>query len=187
MRLTFDEIWRSTLIIGGTALAWLVVFDLNTWLFSQAALSERVNWIFLPAALRIIFILLFQGRGAVGLIFGAYLTLPHTNPDDFSYEILLAVSSGLAPLSAVVFCQQFFMVHSELEGLNGWHIIALSIASATANAIILNALLAVMGQQLPSLEAIAAVFAGDVLGAAIVITIISFSLSGILALMKRAH
>lgn len=187
MRLTFEEIWQSSLIIASTALAWMVVFDLNTWLFSQAALTDRASWIFLPAALRIIFILLFQGRGAVGLIFGAYLTLPHTNPNDFSYEILLAVSSGLAPLAAVVFCQRFFTVHSELEGLNGWHIIVLSIASATANAIILNTLFAMIGRQVASLEAIAAVFAGDVLGAAIVIATISFSLSGILALLRRAR
>lgn len=175
------------MIIAGTALAWDVIFDLNSWLFSQSALSERVHWIFLPAAFRIIFVLLFQGRGAVGLIFGAYLTQSQQTLNELPNEVLLSISSGLAPLVAVVFCQRFFTINDDLAGLNGWHIIALSVASAAANTVILNVILYLMGRQAADLASIVAVFVGDVLGAAIVITAISLTLSGVLTLIKRTR
>ena len=187
MCFTFGNVWRSILIIVGTALTWDVIFDLNSWLFSQFSLSERVHWIFLPAAFRIIFVLLFQGRGAVGLIFGAYLTQSQQTLNELPNEMLLSISSGLAPLVAVVFCQRFFTINNNLAGLNGWHIIALSVASAAANTVILNAILYLMGRQAADLESIEAVFVGDVLGAAIVITAISLTLSGVLTLMKRTR
>lgn len=187
MRLNFENSLSSVLIITGTALFWLAFFHFNNFLFSKAALSSRAHWIFLPAALRVIFVLLFQGRGAVGLILGAYLTQPHASPADLPAEILLSISSGLAPLVGVVACQQLFKIDDQLAGMSGWHIIALCVASASANALILNSVEFVIGDRLPDLESIAAVFVGDVLGAATVITAISLSLPVVFSLMKRAR
>ena len=187
MNLPIERWLQFVLIVSGTALSWRAAFDLNMWLFSDAALTDRAHWVFLPAALRIMAVLILRTPGALGLMLGAYLTLPHANPDDVTYEILLAVSSGAAPLVAVLACQSLFTIREDLAGLNGWHIIALSIACAAANALILNSLQSAMGRQVPDVEAIAAVFAGDVLGAAIVLTAITLSLSGLLALLRRAR
>lgn len=187
MKEQYKNILRSSLIIGGTALVWNSLFDFNNFLFSRFAFSEKIHWIFLPAAFRVIFILLFQGRGAAGLILGAYLTQPHDSLSDLPYEILLSISSGLAPLVGVAFCQQFFKINDELSGLTGWHIIALSTASAAANAFILNGIQQAMGRQAASISSIGAVFFGDMIGAAIVITAISLALSAGLSFMKRSR
>lgn len=176
---------KAILVVGAVALLWLTVFRFNILLFSNTALSERIHWIFLPAAFRIIAVLIYGWRGAVGLMLGAYLTLPHANPDDVFYEILLSISSGVAPLIAVLLCQRLFTIRNDLSGLNAWHVIALSISCAFANSIVLNLLMWAMGKQQNGVSAVWAIFVGDVLGAAIVIGAIALVLDIALRFMRR--
>lgn len=188
MTITADSLKRALetiLVIAAVALLWLAVFKLNMWLFSNSALSERAHWIFMPAAFRIMAVLIFGGRGCAGLILGAYLTLPRTNPDDLVYEILLSLSSGIAPLLAVWACRRMFVIRHDLAGLNGWHVIALSVSCAIANAVLLNLLMAACGRQPPEITAIAAIFVGDVLGAALVLGAIAFALDISLRWLRR--
>ena len=81
MNLPIERWLQFVLIVSGTALAWRAAFDLNMWLFSDAALTDRAHWVFLPAALRIMAVLILRTPGALGLMLGAYLTLPHAKPD----------------------------------------------------------------------------------------------------------
>jgi hypothetical protein len=186
MNISGERILRGVVAICGVALLWLAVFNVNMWLFSHAALSERAHWIFLPAAFRIIAVLVLGMRGGAGLMLGAYLTLPHTNPNDFYYEILLSISSGVAPVIAVFFCKSLFPINHDLSGLNGWHVIALSVSCAVANSAVLNALMWTMGKQQPDVEGIFAIFVGDVLGAAIVLATIALAMSVAVRFIRRA-
>lgn len=184
MAATLERTLRAILIVGGTAVLWLAVFNFNMWLFAHTAFSERAHWIFLPAAFRVMAVLIFGGRGAVGLMLGAYLTQPQ---DDLFYEILLSISSGLAPLAAIMLCRHYFRIDNDLVGLNGWHVIALSVSCAAANSIFRNILLSMMGTHQPHFDGITAIFVGDVLGAAIVLGAISLLLSFALRIMRRRH
>ncbi len=125
----FDAILRWNMTVFGVAVVWLMFYTLNDWLFAQLAYTAYAHWIFLPAALRVLVVLLLGGEGAIGLMVGAYLTLPHESPNDLAFEIALALSSGLAPLAAVAFCQRLFKISYDLRGLRGSHIIALSVVS----------------------------------------------------------
>jgi uncharacterized MnhB-related membrane protein len=184
MDMWLDRSLRAVLIVGGTAILWLAVFNFNMRLFEHTAFSERAHWIFLPAAFRVIAVLIFGLRGSAGLMLGAYLTMPPASSDDHVYEIMLSISSGLAPLAAVIFCRHYFRIDNDLVGLNGWHVIALSVSCAAANAILLNLVMWLMGTQQPELQAISAIFVGDVLGAAIVLGAMSLLLSLTLRLMR---
>lgn len=186
MNISGERIQRGVVAICGVALLWLAVFNVNMWLFSHAAFSERAHWIFLPAAFRIIAVLVLGMRGGAGLMLGAYLTLPHTNPNDFYYEILLSISSGVAPLIAVLFCKNLFTINNDLSGLNGLHVIALSVSCAVANSAVLNALMWGMGKQRADIEAITAIFVGDVFGAAIVLAAIVLAMTVALRFIRRA-
>jgi len=169
----------SLAIIVGVAIVWLALFELNEWLFSHAAYSERAHWIFLPAAVRVLAVLLFGGRGAAGLMVGAYFTLPHQEDADLIYESLLAVSSGLAPLIAVAACQKVLSIKRDLAGLRGSHIAALSIASAVANAGLLNILMLVTGRHDWGTTLFATIIVGDTMGAAILLLVIALSVSAL--------
>jgi hypothetical protein len=169
MTLSSDAVMRWIIAVIGVALVWLAFFRLNDWLFSQLAYTERAHWIFLPAALRVLAVLLLGSKGAVGLMAGAYLTLPHEEPNDLIYEIALSVSSGLAPLAAVAICQRFFKIKSDLGGLRGAHIVSLSAVSALANSVLLNILLFSTGRHHGDGVLAATIFIGDMLGAALVL------------------
>ncbi len=177
MRLGLEAVFRGIITVSGVALVWLAFFELNDWLFSQLAYTERAHWIFLPAALRVLAVLLFGSRGAIGLMIGAYLTLPHQNPDDLAFEIALSVSSGIAPLAAVAICQRFFPINSDLAGLRGTHIIALSVANALANSVLLNIVMAVAGRHHGDGYLAATIFIGDTLGTALLLLAIALGIS----------
>lgn len=185
MNLSGERLLRGLVAICGVALLWLVVFNVNMWLFSHAAFSERAHWIFLPAAFRIIAVLVLGVRGGVGLMLGAYLTLPHASPNDLNYEVLLSISSGVAPLIAVFFCKSVFPINHDLSGLNGLHVIALSVSCAVANSAVLNVLMWTMGKQQADVEAIMAVLIGDMLGAAIVLFTIAVGVSGMIRSRRK--
>ena len=161
----------------GVAITWFAAFTLNETLLMASQHSSRANWIFLPAAIRLLAVLLFGEVGAFGLVLGALLTLQHGWATDPAYNVSLAISSGIAPLAAVWICRQLMSVSRELSSLRAMHIIVLSVASAAANAIILNGYIAVSGHLHGDMEQIATVFVGDMLGTAIVL----FALSSLLA------
>jgi len=169
--------FRKLLIVVGVALVWLAAFKLNALLFTPLQHSERAHWIFLPASLRILSVLLFDEAGVIGLMIGAYLTLGHGAGSGPLYEIPLAMTSGLAPLVAIWLCRRLFPIAHDLHGLRPLHIVLLSIAGAVANSVILNAYLAVVGRLNGDLTQLATIFVGDLLGTAIVLFVLTALLS----------
>ncbi len=177
MTMGFEAVPRWIITVFSVALVWLTFFELNDWLFSQLAYTERAHWVFLPAALRVLAVLLLGGRGAIGLMIGAYLTLPHESSADLTFEIALSISSGLAPLAAVAICQRFFPIKSDLAGLRGSHIIALSVGNAFANSVLLNIVMAIAGRHHGNGVLAATIFIGDMLGAALLLLTIALIIS----------
>jgi hypothetical protein len=165
------------LAVAGVAAAWVIFFNINSALFAQLANSPRAHWIFLPAALRVLSVLLFDGWGAAGLMVGAYFTLSQHGLADLPGDLLVAASSALAPLIGIAACRRWLHIAWDLSGLRGLHIIAVSVATAAANTVILNLALAAVGQFHGNLVRIATVFVGDVLGTAIMLSVIAAALS----------
>lgn len=158
------------------AICWILVFQLNAALFSSLEQSTWVHWIFLPAAVRVIAILLFGARGAAGLVLGAFLTLA---PQDtlLPNAITLPFSSGFAPWLSVLVWKRLFRIRDDLYGLSPAHFIFLSIACAAANSILLNICLALDGQGVGGSIQMMGILIGDAFGTAIVLLILSVALS----------
>ena len=162
--------------VTGVALAWLAVYNLNSLLFSELELTEKASWIFLPAALRIIFVLLFNKLGALGLVVGAYLTIQGSSDASIWHDMLVALSSGLSPWLAILFMRRLLGINTDLAGLRGAHILSLSIACAATNSVILNTTLILINDPAPALTQVVTIFVGDVLGAAIVLAVLAAAL-----------
>lgn len=125
---------REALVVAVVALAWMASFEGNAWLFSELEHSGRAHWIFLPAALRLLAILMFGARGALGLVLGSLVTALGTSGGDTLHEIVLAVSSGLLPWAAISAGRALFNLPDNLSGIRAQHIIAMCTMSAGANA-----------------------------------------------------
>ncbi len=168
---------KQLLVISVIAVAWFVTFRLNSWVFGATEHTSVASWVFLPAAFRPLAILMFEEVGAIGLVLGGYFTVYGTARGDNFHEIMLSVVSGITPLFAVLLGKWLFDIPRDLAGLRAGHIIVLSVSCATANAIVLNGYMWASGHLHGDFIQIATVFVGDVTGAAIVLFLLSSTLS----------
>jgi integral membrane sensor domain MASE1 len=162
----------STMEIVIVVVEWVTLFRLNSIFFAQFAHSERASWIFPPAALRVISVLLFGWTGAVGLSIGSFLTLPHEHPTDLAYEVALALTSGAAPWIAIALSRRRFAIPNQLSTLRASHVIIASIATAAVNSALVNACMVMADRWHGDAEQIATIIVGDILGAAIVLALV---------------
>jgi hypothetical protein len=114
-----------TLTIGGTAIAYATLFELNAFLFSSLSFTTVTNWVFLPSGLRLAFILIFGVWGAVGIMLGtvgimlsavAMGMAPYFNGDLLT-AAGAAFISGFSPLLARQLSQNWFHLDLDLHPL----------------------------------------------------------------------
>lgn len=165
------------------AIVWSVAFLLNEALFNAFKLTQLANWIFVPAAVRLLAILLFGRTGALGLVVGAYIVLQTISDAPWPYDLVLALTSGAAPLLALALCRRFLVIPPDLAGLRPLDIIILSIASAGCNALFLTVFQYVTAAELQILHHFRIIFVGDMVGTALVMFLLSAILT--FALPKR--
>ena len=170
-------------IVGGVAVAWHLLFTLNAWLMASYTYAAWASWVFMPAALRIIAVLVLGRVGAAGLVIGALYTITRDPIIDLPYQALLALSSGAAPLLAVGLCRAWFRLGENLHGIGPSHIVALSVVGAATNSALSNAVLALAGHMADDWLPLVVVFLGDLNGTAMVL----FSMSSVLGLIKRGQ
>lgn len=176
MTVQVARVAATAAIVAAVALVWCAFYAFNSWAFDALGYSRWVDWIFLPAAVRILAILLFGWRGVAGLIVGAVVTL---SPADTLWPnmVVLPLTSGIGPWLAVQGWRKCFGLDDELRGLRPSDIAGLSVSCAVANSALLNLFLALTGQSRGDMLQIPAVIAGDAAGIAIVLFLLSLVLS----------
>lgn len=173
IRNLFVDSWLVFVI----ASSWIIVYNLNIIFFLDLYYKEWAAWVYLPAALRIICVLIFERVGALGLFLGSVFALHQTSQMGLPQEIMRAATSGLAPLLAVWLCRRLFSIAPDLRGLRPLHILVLSIMGAAINASLINAVVALSGHPQFEFLSIVVVFLGDLTGTAIVLFVISTALA----------
>ena len=112
--------------------SFFVFFLINQSMFEIFSVSENISWIFLPAGLRLFFILVYRHRALVGLFLGSLLTSVYLNHEPLSpFTLLLALASTLNPLIALYAVEKWSSQFSlSLENLCLEAIISLAILQA---------------------------------------------------------
>lgn len=159
----------------GVAIAWTLLFKLNMWAFKSLEVNHFVSWIFLPAFIRILSVLLFGWAAVTGLIIGAIIT---SNPADIGHTTpyVLALISGVGPMIAVQFCEYVLKLPPTLIGIRPSHLFIFAITEAFVN-VSLNGYYFAL-HQLPShpITCLSPMFIGDMLGSIIMLYVASFTL-----------
>lgn len=119
MKEEFKVIRRTNLVIAaGTASAYLLLFQLNDYLFSSFAFSKGVDWIFLPSGLRLVFILIFVAWGAFGIVLASFaIGLGVYFNGDVVTALGAGIISGMSPLLARLVCINSLKLDVNLERL----------------------------------------------------------------------
>jgi hypothetical protein len=115
--------WKNKLAkhleyVGVTLLAFLGLNWLNELVFSQFQQSYGINWVFIPAGIRLLATLLFGLAGFEGLLLaGLYLNFHHFHFGDDFRAWSDAVAGAAGPYLAYLFAKHWFDLRPRLQGL----------------------------------------------------------------------
>lgn len=158
------------------ALAWIVLFKANAWLFSSMEVNSHISWIFLPASLRIVAVMLWRGAGAAGLWMGALFTSSIWSGGPVFNELLGATISALAPVLAVTFCTKRLGLNPRFEGLKALHVLLFALTGALVHTLLQNIHFYMSGMQPSLMEGLLPMLIGDLLGTLVVLYAVSAAL-----------
>lgn len=157
------------------ATLWVALFLLNNWFFNAFQFAQNmINWVFLPAAIRLLAVLIAGWVGALGLFVGSLVAMliTHQSTYDLQILVLFAFLSALAPLAALLCCAWGLRLHRRLEGLSGANLFVLSIVSAFFVAVPHNIAFYLLGLRSNVLDGIGPMFIGDLIGTLLVLYIV---------------
>lgn len=150
-------------------LLWTLLFELNHWLFSFVEQTPFISWVFLPAALRVVAVLLLGWRGVAGLFLGALLTNHPELGVNLLEALALSTLSAGAPWLAVVCARRWLRIAPDLAGLSFWQLFTLATIGALISASVHNAYFSVQSASHRWVDGIVPMFVGDMVGTLMVL------------------
>ena len=159
-------------------LAYATLFYLNAWLTSHLTYGLGVNWIYLPAGLRLFLTLIFGLPGALGIALGSFLI---SYLGEFPHEITTCLGvgliSGFAPYLARIFVLTNIQIAPDLSDLSLPKLVACILIYALLSAGLHQWWFAVRGlDEAGGLNHFLVMFLGDVFGTILLIALIKSSL-----------
>jgi hypothetical protein len=156
--------------VGATTVVYMAAFQLNAWLFNFLNWSAAIAWIFLPAGIRLLGVLLFGGRGALGLWLGAIITNAVVFGDDHPLQMLIgATLSAVNPLVAAYITMRWLKIPLNLHGLTASRLVIFALVGALCNAVLSNLYFWLAGLNPNLFVGIPPMFIGDLTGTVIVL------------------
>jgi hypothetical protein len=177
MRITslqFFSVLTSTVLYFGA-------FNLNTLAFSKLEFAPGVNWIFLPAGLRLLCTLLFAEEGAIGILLASFLIVQFSFPnmDGITGTGAAFISAG-APYLTYRLALLYGMPAS-LQQLTAGRLTILIVIYSSISAFLHQLWFVERGISSDLITGFGAMFTGDLAGSLIVI----YAMKMILALLRK--
>ena len=161
-----------------SALTYTSLFYVNHWLTSDFVFSLGVNWIYLPAGLRLFLTLIFGLPGAIGITLASFLISYY---GDFPHDLILCIGiglvSGFAPYLARVFVMSNVRLTSDLSDLNFQKLVICILIYALLSAGLHQWWFSTMSlENSGEINHFSVMFIGDILGSLLLISLIKYSL-----------
>lgn len=167
-------------MVLATNILFVLMLALNEWLFRELEFVPGINWIYLPAGMRLLCTLLFGGAGAVGLLIVSWLvSFLYFFPDDFSRSFMGGIIAAVAPYLVYRLAQHIFGLRASLANLTSKRLLACVLAYSIASPLLHHIWFALRGDSGNLIQGFLIMFVGDLTGTLIVI----YTLKGLLALL----
>ena len=154
---------------------------LNELLFIQFEQSTGINWVFIPAGIRLLATLLFGLAGFEGLLLaGIYLNFHHFAFDSDFRAWSGALAGALGPYLASLFARHWFDLRARLQGLTVRRLLFTAVLCGIMSPVLHHAFMWVLTGRV-DWTALAAMIAGDTLG----IMLVLHAAKGLFALADR--
>lgn len=167
-----------------TVVLYLSVLGINEWLFLNTEFIRGVNWIYLPAGVRLVSTLLFGGVGALGIFIASLIaTYFYYFPGQWVKALAGASSSALAPYLVYLVLGRRFNFQNSLAELTPSVLVLCSVGYAAANVILHHTWLLSLYSVENPLQSALAMFSGDMIGTFLVL----YCLKALLASVRVLH
>lgn len=164
-----------------TIVLFLAMLWLNDWLFRELEFARGINWVYLPAGMRLLCTLLFAEAGAIGLLLVSwYVSFVYFFPDDFDRAFVGGILAAIAPYATYRAASQFYGFQAGLRNLTPRRLLWLAILYSVASPLLHHLWFAWRGQT-DLLRGFLAMFIGDLNGTLIVL----YGIKGLLALAPQ--
>ena len=162
-----------------SALAYASIFYLNDWLMFGLSYGLGVNWIYLPAGLRLFLTFIFGLPGAIGIALASFLICYFGEfPPELVTCIGVGLISGFAPYLAKIFVLTNIKISPDLSDLSLPKLAACILIYAVLSAGLHQWWFAIRGlDDAGALNHFLVMFLGDVLGTVLLIGIVKISLN----------
>lgn len=182
MKILFNDhvsLKLSFTIVVCTALLWCSAYYLNEWLFSNFIFVQNaINWVFLPAAIRLFAVLLAGWVGVFGLFLGSIVTSTWVWGEDqvVTQILVLATISSMAPMLGLLVCTRVLKINNNFQGLSALNLLWLCATIAFLSVLAHNFAYYYFGRTVNILGGIGPMFVGDFLGMLIVLYVVKLTL-----------
>ena len=165
------------LAVALCAALYMGFFYFNGYITSHLENAKGVNWIFLPAGLRIFLTLLFPYAGAIGLATASILiSLLGYYDVDLVTILGIGVISGLAPFLGRYFAIHNLQVRPDLSNLTIMQLLNSILAYSLLSSGLHQLWFKTRGLDSGSLNHFIAMYIGDVLGSILIVAIIKYGI-----------
>ena len=170
------RIWVMGILIS--ACTYGVLFYVNAWLTSTLIFGTGVNWIYLPAGLRLFLTLIFGLPGAIGIALISFLiSYSGALSDDLIVCIVTGLISGFAPYIARIFVLSNVDLAPDLSNLNLSKLLICILVYAGLSAGLHQVWYSTVAlDDAGTMNHFFAMFIGDVLGSVLLISLIKYGL-----------
>jgi hypothetical protein len=164
-----------------TVVLFLGMLALNDWLFTRLEFAPGINWVYLPAGMRLLCTLLFAEAGAVGLLLVSwFVSFKYFFPEDFDRAFMGGILASAAPYSVYVLARRRYGLEASLRNLTPCRLLVLSVAFSLASPLMHHLWFAWRGQP-DLLRSFFVMFVGDLNGTLIVL----YGLKAVLGLLPE--
>jgi hypothetical protein len=179
--MTGSTLRQQALQVLVTAVLFAGIIWLNDWLFAQLEFTRGINFIYLPAGVRLLCTLLFAEAGAIGLLIVSWwVGFVWFFPHDFERAFVGGILVTLAPYLVYRFARYAWAFDATLRNLTSRRLLLLALAYAVASPLLHFAWFAFRGQD-DLLRGFLAMAIGDLTGTLIVL----YALKAVLSLLPR--
>lgn len=163
--------------VAATIVLFLAALRLNDWLFLHLEFVPGINWVYLPAGMRLVCTLLFAEAGAIGLLLVSwYVSFMLFFPHDHERAFMGGIIAALAPYATYRAAQRFYGMDGMLSNLTPGRLLVLALLYSLASPLLHHLWFAWRGQT-QLLDSFLVMFVGDLAGTLIVLYLLKLLLS----------
>ena len=172
-----------------SALAYAFLFFINSWLTNDLDFGLGVNWIYLPAGLRLFLTLIFGLPAAIGISIASFLISYYGEfPHDLTLCIGVGLVSGFAPYLARIFVISNVGLESDMSNLSFQKLlICICVYAALSSGLHQWWFSTAALENTGSVNHFLVMFIGDVLGSLLLISLIKCIIDLLKKTRKTAH